>query len=81
VRTVSVPLISPPGFELLPYECHEGNVAVMSIISAERAEDAAVEADAKKGVQRSRRMRNGGNARPSRDRNGDGRFRGFTTGC
>ena len=28
--TLSVPLISPPGFELLLYECHEGNVAVMS---------------------------------------------------
>jgi hypothetical protein len=53
--TISVPLISPPGFELLPYECHEGNVAVMSILSAERTEDKALEDDAKRGIVRARK--------------------------
>ena len=53
--TIAVPLISPPGFQPLPYECHEGNGAVKYILSAERAEDEALEADRKKGITRARR--------------------------
>jgi hypothetical protein len=53
--TVSLPLMSPPGYQLLPYECHEGDYAVHNALSAERAEDRALEEDAKKGVIRARR--------------------------
>jgi hypothetical protein len=53
--TIALPLISPSGFQPLPYECHEGNGAVKYILSAERAEDRAMEEDAKKGVVRPRR--------------------------
>jgi hypothetical protein len=52
---ISLPLTSPSGFYLLPYECHEGNHAIFNSLSAERAEDQALAADAKKGVVRSRR--------------------------
>jgi hypothetical protein len=52
---ISVPLTSPAGFYLLPYECHEGNQAVFNALSAERAEDRAVEEDGKRGVVRARR--------------------------
>ncbi len=53
--TVAIPLISPPGFKPLPYECHEGNGAIKYIMSAERAEDKALEDDLKKGIVRKRR--------------------------
>jgi hypothetical protein len=53
--TIALPLISPPGFATLPYECHEGNGAVSNILSAERAEDRAIEEDRKKGIIRARR--------------------------
>jgi hypothetical protein len=53
--TVAIPLISPPGFKPLPYECHEGNGAIKYIMSAERAEDRALEEDLKKGIVRKRR--------------------------
>jgi hypothetical protein len=53
--TVAIPLISPPGFKPLPYECHEGNGAIKYIMSAERAEDRALEDDLKKGIVRKRR--------------------------
>ena len=53
--TVAIPLISPPGFKPLPYECHEGNGAIKYIMSAERAEDIALEEDLKKGIVRKRR--------------------------
>jgi len=53
--TVAIPLISPPGFKPLPYECHEGNGAIKYIMSAERAEDAALAEDLKKGIVRKRR--------------------------
>jgi hypothetical protein len=52
---ISLPLTSPAGFYLLPYECHEGNQAVFNALSAERAEDRAIEEDAKRGVVRNRR--------------------------
>ena len=53
--TIAVPLISPAGFQPLPYECHEGNGAIKYIMSAERAEDAALEADRRRGIIRARR--------------------------
>ena len=53
--TLSLPLVSPPGFQPLPYECHEGNGAVKNILSAERAEDRALEADVKRGIVRPRK--------------------------
>jgi hypothetical protein len=44
--TIAIPLISPPGFQPLPYECHEGNGAVKYAMSGARKFEAAV-ADAK----------------------------------
>ncbi len=52
---ISIPLISPPGFQLLPYECHEGNYMLKNVLSGERAEDKALEEDAKKGIVRPRK--------------------------
>ena len=52
---LSIPLISPPGFQLLPYECHEGNYMLHNVLSGERAEDKALEEDAKKGIIRPRK--------------------------
>jgi hypothetical protein len=53
--TVSFPLTPLDGGTLLPYECHSGNTAISMALSAERAEDRAVAADAAKGVVRPRR--------------------------
>ena len=53
--TLSLPLVSPPGFEPLPYECHEGNGAIKYILSAERTEDEAIAADLENGVVRPRK--------------------------
>jgi hypothetical protein len=52
---IAIPLISPPGFELLPYECHEGNYMLPNVLSGERAEDKALDEDAKKGIVRARK--------------------------
>jgi hypothetical protein len=40
---------------LLPYECHEGNYMLKNSLSAERAEDKAIEEDARKGIVRRRK--------------------------
>jgi hypothetical protein len=53
--TISLPLVSPAGYKLLPYECLEGDYAVANALSAERVEDKALEEDAKKGVVRARK--------------------------
>src|SRR5215510_10252720 len=53
--TISLPLVSPSGYKLLPYECLEGDYAVANALSAERAEDRALEEDAKKGIVRPRK--------------------------
>ncbi len=53
--TLSLPLTSPPGYVLLPYECHEGNYMLKNSLSAERAEDKAIEEDARKGIIRRRK--------------------------
>jgi hypothetical protein len=53
--TIQLPLVSPQGFQILPYECHEGNGAIKYILAAERAEDKAIEEDLKKGIVRARK--------------------------
>jgi hypothetical protein len=53
---ISLPLTSPAGFYLLPYECHEGNYMLGSVLSAERTEDKALEEDLKKGNVRPRKL-------------------------
>jgi len=53
--TMSMPLTPLSGGVLLPYECHEGNLAVRNALSAERAEDRALSEDLAKGIKRPRR--------------------------
>jgi hypothetical protein len=43
--TMAFPITTQPDYEILPYECHEGNFALPNILSAARAEERA-EADA-----------------------------------
>ena len=52
---ISIPLISPEGFQQLPYECHEGNYMLANVLSGERTEDIALAEDAKKGIIRLRK--------------------------
>jgi hypothetical protein len=59
--TLSLPLTPLEGNILLPYDCHEGNLALMQSLSAERAEDRALEEDLKRGVVRPRRPVQDGN--------------------
>jgi hypothetical protein len=53
--TASLPLTPLDGGALLPYDCHEGNLAIRQSLGAERAEDAALAADLAKGIKRARR--------------------------
>ena len=53
--TLSYPLTPLEGGGLLPYDCHEGNMALKQSLGAERAEDKALEEDLKKGINRPRR--------------------------
>jgi len=48
-------MTSPPGYQMLPYDCHEGNSALRQGLGGERAEDRKLEEDAKKGIVRPRR--------------------------
>jgi hypothetical protein len=73
--TISLPLTPLEGNVLLPYECHEGNLALMQSLSAERAEDRALEEDLKKGIKRARRPVQDGNPQA-----GGGRGRGAGAG-
>jgi hypothetical protein len=59
--TLSLPMTPLEGNVLLPYDCHEGNLALMQSLSAERAEDRALEEDLKRGVVRPRRPVQDGN--------------------
>ena len=70
--TISLPLTPLEGDVLLPYECHEGNLALMQSLSAERAEDRALDEDLKKGIKRERRPVQDGNPQAG----GGGRGRG-----
>jgi hypothetical protein len=45
-----LPLTTQPGYQVLPYECHEGNHALHNILSAARSEDKATEEARKKGL-------------------------------
>jgi hypothetical protein len=58
--TMSYPLTPLEGGRLLPYDCHEGNYALLQSLGAERAEDRALEEDRKKGIIRERRPVQGG---------------------
>jgi hypothetical protein len=58
--TIAIPYTSPEGYQVLPYECHEGNLAVLQGLGGERAEDKAVEEDARRGIVRPRRPIQGG---------------------
>jgi len=54
--TILLDLTTRPGYQaVLPYECHEGNYMLRNTLSAERAEDRALEADAKRGIIRPRK--------------------------
>jgi hypothetical protein len=71
--TVSIPLTPLDGSVLLPYDCHEGNLAIENSLSAERAEDRALAEDLAKGIVRPRRpVQEGGG--------GGGRGRGAGAG-
>jgi len=67
--TLSLPMTPLEGNILLPYDCHEGNLALMQSLSAERAEDRALEEDLRRGVVRPRRPVQDGNPQA----NGGGR--------
>jgi hypothetical protein len=58
--TLSLPLTPLDGGRLLPYDCHEGNYAILQSLAGERAEDRALEEDRKKGIIRPRRPVQGG---------------------
>ena len=47
-----LPLTTQPDYQVLPYECHEGNLALHNILSAARAEDRAIEEAVQKGLPR-----------------------------
>ena len=53
--TISMPLTPLDGGRVLPYECHEGNYAILQALGAERAEDKALAEDLAKGIKRERR--------------------------
>ncbi|HZM96350.1 MAG TPA: hypothetical protein VFB92_23165 [Vicinamibacterales bacterium] len=59
--TLSLPLTPLEGNVLLPYDCHEGNLAILQSLGAERAEDQKLEADLKRGIIRPRRPVQDGN--------------------
>jgi len=75
--TVSMPLTPLEGGKLLPYDCHEGNYAILQSLSAERYEDRALEEDLARGIIRPRRgIQEGagvGAAPPARGRGAGGR--------
>jgi hypothetical protein len=75
--TLSLPLTPLEGNILLPYDCHEGNLALLQSLGAERAEDRALEADLKRGVIRPRRPVQDGNPQAG----GGGRGQGAGAGA
>ena len=66
--TLSLPLTPLEGNILLPYDCHEGNLALMQSLSAERAEDRALAEDLQRGIVRPRRPVQDGNPQAGRRR-------------
>lgn len=53
--TISMPLTPLEGGRLLPYDCHEGNYAILQSLGGERAEDRAIAEDLARGIIRPRR--------------------------
>ena len=53
--TLALPLTPLEGEVLLPYDCHEGNLAILQSLGAERAEDKALADDLARGIVRPRR--------------------------
>jgi hypothetical protein len=53
--TISMPLTPLDGGRLLPYDCHEGNMAIVQSLGAERAEDKALAEGLARGIVRPRR--------------------------
>ena len=47
---IAFPITPQPDYQVLPYECHEGNAALRNILSAARAEERAIEEAAAKGL-------------------------------
>ena len=70
--TITMPLTAPPGFRILPYECHEGNYMIANSLSAERAEDKAISEDLKNGIVRARKPIQTGNIFAAPDGGGRG---------
>ena len=77
--TMSMPLTPLEGNVLLPYDCHEGNLAILQSLGAERAEDRALAVDLQKGIIRPRRpvQESGGGVQGG---GGGGRGRGAGAG-
>ena len=48
--TIAFPITPQPDYQVLPYECHEGNMALANILSAARAEDRAIAEARAKGL-------------------------------
>ena len=48
--TIAFPITPQPDYQVLPYECHEGNRALANILSAARAEDRAIAEARAKGL-------------------------------
>jgi hypothetical protein len=79
--TASFPLTPLDGGVLLPYDCHEGNLAMRQSLGAERAEDAALAADLAKRDQARSTPGPGGRRRwRPRARRGRGSRRWATAG-
>jgi hypothetical protein len=52
---ISMPLTPLDGGRLLPYDCHEGNMALLQALGGEREEDRRLAEDRAKGIVRARR--------------------------
>ena len=48
--TMAFPLTTREGYQIFPYECHEGNTFMAVTLSGARAEERAAEEAAKKGI-------------------------------
>ena len=68
--TMSFPLTPLDGGMLLPYDCHEGNLAILQSLGAERAEDRALEQRSPEGHHPS--APRGSGERPGRRNRGRG---------
>jgi len=82
--TLSLPLTPLERNALLPYDCHEGNLALRQSLGAERAGDRALADDLERGLVRPRRavqesgngVQGGGGGRRAATANGAAQDRG-----